>query len=121
MFNLSGFLQHLMAYMAGHKTCYIYAIHPDDRHLVHTESGMLLLEVRLFPRHNPVCCKNNREITLCKDIEKKKPKLQVENGVYKMRKQLQKKCYYVRNSKFNIKRNIRTWLQKSIRNFFLYV
>ncbi|XP_052711427.1 uncharacterized protein LOC128185801 [Crassostrea angulata] len=39
---------HLMAYMAGHKTCYIYAIHPDDRHLVHTESGMLLLEVRIM-------------------------------------------------------------------------
>lgn len=91
MFNLSGFLQHLMAYMAGHKTCYIYAIHPDDRHLVHTESGMLSLEVRLFPRHNPVCRYNKRENTLCKDIKKKKPKLQVEHGVNQMKKQLQKK------------------------------
>lgn len=81
MFNLSGFLQHLMAYMAGHKTCYIYAI----------ESGMLSLEVRLFPRHNPVCRYNKRENTLCKDIKKKKPKLQVEHGVNKRKKQLQKK------------------------------
>ncbi|XP_062601421.1 uncharacterized protein LOC134263129 [Saccostrea cucullata] len=39
---------HLMAYKDETYTCYILAIHPDDRHLAHTESGLLSLEVRML-------------------------------------------------------------------------
>lgn len=85
-----------MAYMAGHKTCYIYAIHPDDRHLVHTESGMLLLEVRLFQRHNPVCCKTKINVKIHFVniyIKKESETASWRWGKKKMKKQLQKKYF----------------------------
>jgi hypothetical protein len=34
-----------MVYKNGDHTCYVYAVPPHERHLVHTESGMFTLEV----------------------------------------------------------------------------
>ncbi|XP_048771438.2 uncharacterized protein LOC125677422 [Ostrea edulis] len=39
---------HIMVYKDERATCYVYAVHPDDRHLVHTESGLFSLEVEVM-------------------------------------------------------------------------